>query len=156
MPVYLHKDNKGSRALLLTTNAASFDPVTYNTFTNYGIRFCLSPISTIITPAALWVYRKTLPSGAVDHVYTTKPQAMGTSEPGQVGRQGYKCMGVMGFVRGEECAEGTAAGLVEVHRWWSGQTGLHVYSRDRQLGARLGDDYKYEGIMGYTLPCHLF
>lgn len=152
IPVFLHKDDKGSRALLLSPDAPSFDPLVYSGFRYHGPRFCLSPVPSALTPAALYAQRKILVDKRIDHRYSVEP-----CQAGQVSQGGYQCMGLMGFVqRASRCGcMRNTEWMQPIHYWYSPDTQIHAYSRDINLGTRLNQNYKYKGILAFTLPCNI-
>ena len=150
LPVYLHKDGRGNRVWMLTPRAATVDPVMYKDYILQRTAFCISPISTPSTNRPVYVYRKKLDKEmCYNHFMTTNVDEIGVTTPGERGKHGYTCMGVLGYV-----GASASSTLVPVYRWWSPSTGRHLYSLKQDLGSKLVDEaFQSEAPLGYTVHC---
>jgi len=88
-----------------------------------------------------------------DHFYTHNAGEIGASQPGQVGKFGYKCEGVLGYISASQ-----VPGTVPIFRYWHEANKDHFYTHNAgeigttQEGATGNHGYKCEGVLGYAYP----
>jgi hypothetical protein len=89
-----------------------------------------------------------------DHLYTSNPNEIGTTQPGQTGNHGYSYEGVLGYV-----SPSPFHGGVPIYRYWQPSTHDHLYTTNvgeigaTQHGQTGNHGYQNEGIVGYV-PHH--
>jgi len=86
-----------------------------------------------------------------DHFYTTNKAEIGVNNVGEVGNNGYKLTGILGF-----CFPplGRASGTVPLYRYNNGAISDHFYTTNFREGQRevARNGYNFEGIQCYVYP----
>jgi hypothetical protein len=86
-----------------------------------------------------------------DHFYTTNSAEIGVAAPGAVGKFGYRCEGVLGYISPVQMP-----GTVPVYRYFKAASHDHFYtSNSAEIGvvvngASGNHGYVCEGILGYA------
>ena len=110
-------------------------------------------IYKVHVPGTIPLYRYVLPGPQEDHLYTTDENEIGTTEPGQVGKYGYKMEEIAGY-----CYANPTAGTVPLYVYHKASTVDHLYTTH---GDELGENtpfiyqkkgYDYEGIACHVYP----
>ena len=84
---------------------------------------------------------------AVDHFYTTNTQEIGTTTPGQTGKNGYVSEGITGY-----CFPSSKPGTIPLYRYYNPSAYDHFYTTNPQEIGTTKFGYKSEGIACYVLP----
>jgi len=88
-----------------------------------------------------------------DHFYTANVEEIGVHHEGQVGKHGYKCEGILGYVSNHEFP-----GAHPILRYWNEQHHDHFYTVSAEdigtthVGHVGKHGYKYEGVVGFAYP----
>jgi hypothetical protein len=112
-----------------------------------GVAFQLSASPQ---PGLLPVYRYFKPD-VHDHFYTTNSAEIGVAAPGAVGKFGYRCEGVLGYISPVQ-----SPGTVPVYRYYKGAANDHFYTTNVSeigvvvTGATGTHGYVCEGVLGYA------
>jgi hypothetical protein len=99
VPVYRYW-HAGKGDHFYTSNAAEIGTIISGQAGNHG--YVCEGVLGYVSPNEFWgglpVYRYFKEGDGHDHFYTTDPNEIGTTHHGQVGKHGYKCEGIMGYV----------------------------------------------------------
>jgi hypothetical protein len=101
-------------------------------------------------PGLVPVYRY-FKSDVHDHFYTTNSAEIGVAAPGAVGKFGYRCEGVLGYISPVQ-----TPGTVPVYRYFKAATHDHFYTSNTAEigvvvnGAAGNHGYVCEGVLGYA------
>ena len=88
-----------------------------------------------------------------DHFYTTDPNEIGTTTPGQVGKHGYVSEGSPGLVYKYQVLNS-----VPLYRYWKASVSDHFYTTNSaEIGTTIPGQtgkhgYKSEGVTGFCMP----
>ncbi|XP_019858871.1 PREDICTED: uncharacterized protein LOC109587090 [Amphimedon queenslandica] len=92
-----------------------------------------------------------------NHFYTTSPDEIGTTFPGQIGKHGYRSEGIAAYIYTDPPLL-VAPAVVPLYRYYHGKIHDHLYTSDfNELACGEGnpDGYNYEGIQGYCFKYSL-
>jgi 6,7-dimethyl-8-ribityllumazine synthase len=129
---------------LYSTNVSEGTPHGY---ASEGVAFQLSssPAAGLVPVYRYWR------AEVKDHFYTTNVSEMGTVTPGSMGKFGYVCEGVLGYI-----SPVSQPGTVPVYRYWKESVSDHFYTTNAsEIGAVVqgstgNHGYVCEGVLGYS------
>jgi hypothetical protein len=116
-------------------------------YTAEGVAFQLAAAPA---PGLVPVYRY-FRADVHDHFYTTNSAEIGVAAPGAVGKFGYRCEGVLGYISPVQ-----TPGTVPVYRYFKAGTNDHLYTSNVSEigvvvnGATGNHGYTCEGVLGYA------
>ncbi|XP_019862934.1 PREDICTED: uncharacterized protein LOC109591703, partial [Amphimedon queenslandica] len=97
------------------------------------------------------LYRYLGSSNGTNHFYTTSPDEIGTTTPGQIDKRGYRSEGIAAYIYADPPLL-VAPAVVPLYRYYHEGIRDHLYTTDfNELACGEGnpDGYNYEGIQGY-------
>lgn len=143
---------EGSKDHFLTIHSNEIGTETPGAVGQHGYKFegIAFHVSRDPAPGLVPIYRY-WKAAVSDHHYTTDPNEMGATQPGQQANHGYVCEGIMGYIHKDP-----APGTVPVHRYFHGGLNDHFFTTSVSEigvtghGVTGNHGFVAEGVLGHA------